>query len=237
MKGKGGSSVKPIWTTKDIEQIGKSFLFARLDTKSLEQVLASGSPATYPKGTIICEQGAPAAYCHLVLGGAVKLSRRSGPDANAVISIQKPGQTLMEGDCFSGGLYSTTAEAISSTRVARFDAARLRRLIGRDPSVALAMLGSASVHLRMLLSQVEKLKTMTAVARLVDFIIDLAGPGTGAKSMSLPYEKQILAAQLGITPESFSRTLRQLRPYGVVIEKDKVTVADIAGLRRLRIQD
>jgi CRP-like cAMP-binding protein len=89
----------------------------------------------------------------------------------------------------------------------------------------------------MLLSQVEKLKTMTAVARLVDFIIDLAGPGTGAKSMSLPYEKQILAAQLGITPESFSRTLRQLRPYGVVIEKDKVTVADIAGLRRLRIQD
>ena len=225
------------WGRQDIDQIARSVLFTNLDQESLNSILAEGAPTDFSKGDLICRQGEPAEFCHLVLNGTVKLSRNAGPDAAAVISIHRPTQSFMEGDSFSGGSYSTTAEAITNCRIARFDATKWRLLIGQQPSIALAMLGSASVHLRILLGQVEKLKTMTASARLADFILNLVGPGGGAKIATLPYEKQMIAAQLGITPESFSRTLGQLRSYGVTVTKNHVEVADTALLRRIVSRD
>jgi CRP/FNR family transcriptional regulator, dissimilatory nitrate respiration regulator len=221
------------WPRRDIEQIGKSALFAALDPALLDQVLTGGEPASYAKGAAICREGEAADICHLVLRGIVKLSRQAGPDAMAVISLHKPGQTFMEGDCFSGGVYSTTAEAVTDCRIARIDAVRLRRLIGDNPALALSLLGSASVQLRMLLHQVERLKLMTATARLAAFILDLARAARATKSVPLPYDKKIIAAQLGITPESFSRTLRQLRSHGVVMKKHDIEIEDLNRLRSL----
>lgn len=60
------------------------------------------------------------------------------------------------------------------------------------------------MHLRVLLEQIEKLKTMTATARLADFILSLVGPQGGKAEISLPYEKRLVAGHLGMTPESFS---------------------------------
>ena len=83
----------------------------------------------------------------------------------------------------------------------------------------------------MLLEQIEKLKTMKATARLADFILSLAGPREGRAEISLPYEKRLVAGHLAMTPESFSRTLGQLRKVGVRVARDKVTIDDVERLR------
>ena len=140
----------------------------------------------------------------------------------------------MEADALSNGVYSTTEEAIIDSRILRIDAVTLREKIGANPPFALAMLASASVHLKVLLEHVEKLKSMTGPARLADFLLDLAAQRSGSAAFQLPYEKQLIASHLGMTPESFSRALGQLRGLGVRADRNKIEIEDIQRLRQFR---
>lgn len=214
--------------------IGRSSLFSKLDRALVKSLLADDSIAIFAKGDVICEQNQPAHFCHVVLSGLVKLVRRSPGGQEAVISIHGPPQAFMEADALSNGAYATTAEAILDARILRIDAQALRDKIGASPTFALAMLASASLHLKVLLEHVEKLKSMTGPARLADFLLGLAVQRAGQATFVLPYEKQLIAGHLGMTPESFSRALGQLRGLGVRADRNKIEIADIQKLRRFR---
>jgi CRP-like cAMP-binding protein len=218
-------------TPNDWQMIRKSALFNRLHDDVVRELLANNAIIDYDRGAVICNQGDPAEHYHVIVYGLVKLCRHSGQGQSAIISIHGPAQAFMEAEALSSGVYSATAEAVSSVRLVKIDARDLRQRIGRDPELALSMLGSTSIHLRVLLEHVEKLKILTGPARLADFIVSLAGPQSGAAEVVLPYEKQLIAGQLGMTPESFSRALSQLRRHGVQVNRDRLEVKNIEHLR------
>jgi CRP-like cAMP-binding protein len=218
-------------TPNDWQMIRKSALFNRLHDDVVRELLANNAIVDYDRGAVICDQGDPAEHYHVIVHGLVKLCRHSGQNQSAIISIHGPAQAFMEAEALSSGVYSATAEAVSSVRLVKIDARDLRQRIGRDPELALSMLGSTSIHLRVLLEHVEKLKILTGPARLADFIVSLAGPQSGAAEVVLPYEKQLIAGQLGMTPESFSRALSQLRQHGVQVNRDRLEVKNIEHLR------
>jgi CRP-like cAMP-binding protein len=218
-------------TPNDWQMIRKSALFNRLTDEAVREFITSNAIVDVERGAMICVQGAPAEHYHIVLQGLVKLCRHSAHGQSAVISIHGPAQAFMEAETLSSGIYSATAEAVSAVRLVKIDASNLRQRIGRDAELALSMLGSTSIHLKVLLEHVEKLKILTGPARLADFIVSLAGPQTGSAEVVLPYEKQLIAGQLGMTPESFSRALSQLRRHGVQVNRDRLEVKNIDGLR------
>jgi len=53
----------------------------------------------------------------------------------------------------------------------------------------------------------------------------------------LPYDKVLIAAQLGLTPESLSRAFARLKMAGVAIDAAQVVVKDIAKLRQIATND
>lgn len=55
----------------------------------------------------------------------------------------------------------------------------------------------------------------------------------GATTSELPYEKSLTPNRLGMKPESFSRALVELRPLGIGVARELVTVADVLLLVRL----
>ncbi len=71
----------------------------------------------------------------------------------------------------------------------------------------------------------------SAPQRIAAFIIGLDPRSDGPAEMALPFEKSLLANRLGMKPESFSRALARLRPYGVTIEKETITISDLGLLR------
>ncbi|TAK48537.1 MAG: Crp/Fnr family transcriptional regulator [Xanthobacteraceae bacterium] len=218
-------------TPDDWQMIQRSALFSRLDEAIVREFLGRDPIHDCAKGEVICRQGEAADHYHIVLSGLVKLFRRPASGASAIIAIHGPSQAFMEAEALSGGVYTATAEAVSQARLLRISAHELRQRIEGDPDLALSMLGSASINLKMLLEYVEKLKTLTGPARLADFILSLTGPRSGAAELTLPYEKQLIAGQLGMTPESFSRALAQLRRHGVSVDRDRIEVKDIGRLQ------
>jgi len=211
--------------------VRRSSLFDRLDEGTVRSLIGDQPVLSLQKGVMLCRHGEAADACHIVVTGMVKLYRAGHGGDTAIIAMHGPGRAFMLAEALLGGSYSANAETVDPGRILKLDAARLRERISEDGSLAMTMLASASAHLRALLAHIEELKTMTGPARLADFILQLAGARSGAIEISLPYEKQIIANRLGMTPESFSRAIGRLRQHGVIVSRERLTIRDVSRLR------
>ena len=99
-----------------------------------------------------------------------------------------------------------------------------------EPQLAFDMLAAASMRLRELVDEIEELKAKSAPQRIADFFVKQAGSTSGSVRIALPYEKALIAARLGMKPESFSRALLRLSPLGVTVDRESVTIDDVARL-------
>jgi CRP-like cAMP-binding protein len=126
---------------------------------------------------------------------------------------------------------------VTDARVARVPADHVVRCIRESPDIALAMIASTSQHLHHLVQQVEQLKAQSGVQRVAEFLASLAPDQQGPCTIKLPYDKVLIAARLGLTPESLSRAFARLRSVGVMIDASHVSVRDVEKLRQLAADD
>lgn len=218
-------------TDEDWAIIRSATLFNGAPMSDIAAIVGEQQPSTYEKEEVICAQGDVAGSCFLLLDGLVKMQRKREDGSEATLSIQGPGRSLLLAEALNGEAVSVTAQAATRSRILALDAGRLRKAIETDRKLARTMLAAAALHLRALVAHVEELKTRTALVHLADFILDLSGARSGSVEVSLPYEKQLIAGRLGMTPESFSRALGQLGSHGVRVKRDKIFIHDIAALR------
>ena len=99
-----------------------------------------------------------------------------------------------------------------------------------QPQLAFDMLAAASMRPRQLVDEIEQLKARSSPQRIADFFVHQAAELSGPARIALPYEKALIASRLGMKPESFSRALGKLADLGVVVERESVSIADVARL-------
>jgi CRP-like cAMP-binding protein len=214
-------------------------MFSNLPTAALEAVLSSSRVRRHPRHTVLFEQGDPASEFYVVLEGWTKLFRITPGGDEAVVGTFTRGDCFGEAPCLSGGHYPVGAQTVTEARLLAIPADRIVAQIRLQPEIGLAMLASTSLHLRKLVDQIEELKARTGPQRLAEFLVGLAGPAEGFCTITLPYEKMLIAGRLGMKPESLSRAFQKLRGVGVSIDHDKVAIesvsrlADFAGRERM----
>lgn len=74
-------------------------------------------------------------------------------------------------------------------------------------------------------------------ARLADFLLKLTPEEGDSATIELPWDKALVAARLGMQPETLSRSLAKRRRIGVETEGSRVLIRDLAGLRRFSTGD
>jgi CRP-like cAMP-binding protein len=99
------------------------------------------------------------------------------------------------------------------------------------------MIASTSQHLHHLVLQVEQLKAQSGVQRVAEFLASLAPCENGSCVIALPYDKVLIAARLGLKPESLSRAFAKLKAVGVMVHASHVAVSDVGRLRQLAADD
>jgi len=205
-------------------------LFGTMPQEVAQSVIGNQAVRSYDKGTLLFQQGEPAGSFYVVLDGWVKLFRTT-PDGNeAVVGVFRRGETFAEAAIFLGGRYPVGAEVVTPSRLLRVDGELLRKRIREQPDLALAMLASASYHLKALVEQIEQIKLLSAPQRIADFLVRLCPVKDGACKIELPYEKALIASRLGMKPESLSRALAKLRPLGVSVDRETVSLVDVGLL-------
>jgi CRP/FNR family transcriptional regulator, dissimilatory nitrate respiration regulator len=222
----------PLSNAEDFKLIRKLPLFAGLPDDTIRGLLRLGRARQYDRGAVLFFQEEPAESFFVVLNGWVKLSRETVEGDEYVIGMFSRGESFAEAAIFDSGRFPVTAEAVEPARVLVVPAKPFMDTISLDPQLAMSMLASMSRHLRHLVTQVEQLQAKSAPQRVGAFLLRLSEGVDKSITVQLPYDKSLIAARLGMKPETFSRALAKLRHLGIHSEGTNVSVPEPQALRR-----
>jgi CRP-like cAMP-binding protein len=205
-------------------------MFRELDAEILRRLCGDRHALVYTPGQHIFSQGDVADGFFVILDGWVKIFRIAPSGEEAVMGVFTRGESIADVVAFMGGAFPASAQAASDLRMVKIDATRLKAALAEDPTLASALLGSIVAHTDRIFGEIASLKLMSAPRRLADFLARQAHAEAGAASLRLPYEKGLLAGRLGMSPETLSRAFAALRAQGVAVERERVSIADVANL-------
>jgi CRP-like cAMP-binding protein len=211
--------------------IRETALLGGLSDAALRNIISDSTIHQFTRGQSLFTQGDQADAFFVVLDGWIKLFRLTSSGTEAVIGIFTKGQNFAEAAAFTGGVYPVSGEAVTDARLLRVSARRLFDRIRESPEIGLAMLASTSQHLHLLVRQIEALKAHTGAQRIAEFLLELAPKGERKCVVDLPYDKALIAARLGMKPESLSRAFNRLADYGVSIVQRQAVIDDLDRLQ------
>lgn len=217
---------------QDIATIRSIALFGRLSDRALQLLAANTQFRSVQRGTTLFLQDEPADRFFVLLDGWVKLYRLTRDGAEAVVAVIGPGETFAEAAMFASGKFPVCAEAVAESRVMTLTAEGFARCLHADDQIAFSMLGSLSMRLRHLVTQIEQLQVQPTPQRVGSFLLRFCPEGSGSATFALPFDKALVARRLGMQPETLSRALAKLRAVGVETQGSTVTVADLDALRQ-----
>jgi len=208
-------------------------VFDGLEPKVVSRLIAPATVLTLKHGNCLYYQGDIAAAFYIVVDGWMKLYRVTVSGEAAIIHVLTKGESLPESAALTGARHAATAEAISDVRIVRIPSDHLVRCIREMPDIAIAMIASSSRRLQRLVQDIEHLKAQTGIQRVAEFLASLCPTGAGPHTITLPYDKTLIAGRLGLKPESLSRAFAKLRGVGVQIHASHVVVNEVSKLRCL----
>ena len=206
-------------------------LFSGLLAEDLVIIAGFVQPLKLAKGDYLFHEGDPSRGCYLVQSGAVNVHRVNAAGKEQVIHVFRVGESMAEAALASPTGYPANARAVEPSTVLLIPKAPILDLIGRRPDLALRMLGSMSQHLRVIVGMLDDLTLKDVETRLLNWLIK-HGRAAGDGVIRLPSTKRVLAAELGTSSETLSRTFSRLRAAQLLeVNGNTLRVRDGAALQ------
>ncbi len=219
---------------KIADEISKASLFNGLPAEQIGYLAQICLDQKYEKGRGLFSEGETAKGFYLVVSGKIKIYKLSLEGKEQILHIFGKGEILGEVPVFSGGTYPANAEAIESGRALFFARTSFLELIGREPAMAVNMLGILSRRLRRFTNLIEDLSLKEVPGRLAAHLIYLGERSGSRQALELEITKAQLASLLGTIPETLSRILTKLALQGIIsVEGRKIRVLDRKSLESL----
>lgn len=217
------------------EVIKKTPLFQSIDMPAIEELASRCHEKKFKKGREIFAMGDKAEDFFVILKGWVKLYRVSKEGDEVIIHVFGPGESFAEAAVFNDKkAYPVNAQAVEDTILIDIPRSFFIQKIEKDTQFALRMLGAIASRQHYLVQQLEQVTTRTAPQRIGAFLLRFCRrkeeDGDGNWVVNLPYDKSIISTRLNIKPETFSRALAKLEPYGVHLENRRIIIHDIEEL-------
>jgi CRP/FNR family transcriptional regulator, anaerobic regulatory protein len=181
----------------------------RIAAVSLQQKLAE-------RQTVFCE-GDPAESVYEIVSGMLKLYKLLPDGRRQVTGFLLRGHLL---GLASNERYLYTAEAVTPVTLCRYPKARFERLLDEVPGFARRLLAVTSDELRAAQDQMVLLGRKSAAEKLASFLLMTAEDQDDGEeesdTVNIPMGRADIADYLGLSTETVSRTLTQLKCRGVI---------------------
>jgi CRP-like cAMP-binding protein len=189
-------------------------------------------PKSLGTGEVLFREGDPALNVFIVLSGTFKLSRINRQGNEAVVAIQREGDSIATALAFSQNAYPVACTAVEDSRCLAISCEAIRNtLLGSKDTIG-AVLAATYAHLHELVDQVAQLKASSALKRVARFLVGLCEVPQGTATFDLPYDKLVIAGVLGMTPETLSRSFARLGEFGITVDGPAVTISEVETVMR-----
>lgn len=188
-------------------------LFIGLPSADIFAIAALVVPKQLDKGDYLFREGDRSEGFYIVQKGAINVHRVSAAGKEQVIHLFRPIESFAEATLATERGYPADARATESSTVLLVPKRDFVDLLRRRPELSLRMLGSMSQHLRVIVGLLDDLTLKDIETRLANWLLKQCPRplSNGAVEIKLDRTKRVLAAEMGITSETLSRTLAKFR--------------------------
>jgi CRP/FNR family transcriptional regulator, transcriptional activator FtrB len=151
---------------------------------------------------------------------------RSQEGREVLIEVVLAPDLVIPAAVVTGAPYLMQARVPELSRFLLIHAAAFRQAVATEPALAQAVIGSLARQFRRMVCQIKNLKLRSSTQRVGCYIQALSARQGMPDRTLLPYEKNLIASELGMTRESFSRALSSLEKSGIRIEGQTVMIVD-----------
>lgn len=206
-------------------------LFAGLSEDSIQALLSNSFMQHYMADQQIVLQGDSPAYLYYIVEGSIKTVRYGAEGEQSTIRMLKPGETFMDAVIFMKGKSPVNAVSLESSRLMLIPAETVRRHALQDSQFACNLLRIVTKHYKNAMQQIDSIVTKNPIERLgYYFLRQHLEQDADSMDFSLPFQKSTIANHLGMTPETFSRALSQIKKMGIDVDQEKITLRDAFAL-------
>lgn len=211
-------------------------LFAELNGEQFDAMASIGRLEEVGKGEQLFSQGQECAGMFIVGSGQVKVFKLSPEGKEHLLHVVRPGETFAEAALFGGFDYPASAQAVANAELVFLPKKPMLKLLADHPVMPLKLLAAMSVWLRRMVDLMEDIVLRDAAGRLAKYIL-AQRQDEKSHAVAIPLKHQELAAHMGMTRETVSRTLAHLEalgliallPKGRIKLRDAKRLADLAG--------
>lgn len=187
-----------------------------------------------PRGAVLVEIGTPLTAVTVCLNGLLLVS---GQMAGVLVPVEQAGRGYVAGldslwcDPPEGEAvpHRWQVRAVTAVDLLTVPRSQALSVLTADPVLGVSALAGLTRRLHDGLAAVEAQKHVPARLRLARYLLSVLDGG----SRVLPLPKKDVAALLGVTQQSLSRLLRDLRADGVDVQGGTILCPDRDRLRRL----
>jgi CRP-like cAMP-binding protein len=192
----------------------------------------------YPTGAELYQQGSQAEEVFCLDTGVVKLLRLESDGQELIVDLRFPDWLMGAASVIVEEPHSCTAVTITPCRLRRIPASVFRYLLKNDGQFSWRVhrMHSRKVHDQV--NRISQLACLSARHRIEYFftqLISALGLDQQQKNITLPLplKNSEIAALIAVTPEYFSRMLKQMQAERVIrISKGHLIITDVEKLWR-----
>jgi CRP/FNR family transcriptional activator FtrB len=181
-----------------------------------------------PSGSTLFEQAETPAFALLLVGGSVELLAVRGAEETLVEFVRAP-DLLLPAAVLNHQPYLMRARVLDEARIVMIQADAFRQTVASDQALCLAVLACLAAQFRRQIKHAKNLQLRSAEERVGCYLLRLTEDATQGVPVRLPLEKRLIASQLGMTRETFSRILAGLYRHGIKVDGDLVHLEDAAA--------
>jgi CRP-like cAMP-binding protein len=173
------------------------------------------------RGEVVFREGDPARCCYKIVSGAVRMVKVLADGRRYIADFFLPGDVV---GLDAVGDYEFTAEAIVDSELVRYNRPQIDTQFDANPAAGRRLLDVTLQRLAAAQSQMLLLGRMNAMERVANFLLNLERRlgcrKAGARTIPLAMTRADIADHLGLTLETVSRMLNQLKRDGTIALAD-----------------
>ena len=221
----------------DTDVLRRAPLFASLDDEAFAALTKEITEVDLSRGATLFHEGDPGDQLYFIVSGKIKLGRTASDGRENLVAVMGPGEIFGEMALFDPSPRSTSATAVSETRLAGLKHENLRKVIQHSPEVSAQLLQALARRLRRTNENLADLVFSDVPGRVAKALLDLADrfgrPATDGILVAHELTQVELAQLVGASRETVNKALADFAGRGWLrLEARAVLLLDVDRLQR-----
>ena len=202
-------------------------LFSGLSEDEMESVTSITNKRSYPKNTIIINEGDETDSLYLILSGKVKIVLSDEDGKEITISILEPNNYFGELSLIDEEPRSARVVTMEKCQFSIIHKSDFNKVLDNNPALVRNLLKDLTKRLRMANKNIESLALMDVYGRVARTLLQFAVEEGDVRIIHERLTQKDIANMVGASREMVSRIFKDLTTGGyITIEGGKITIND-----------